>query len=106
MDWVLREPAEIGRYLTALRDQDRAALAASADAVALAALLDAHTVAMAHDGAEPIEESLATWLSLLDHAEWRERVRAVRVELGYLTGPELDLFARVREDAGARVLAG
>jgi hypothetical protein len=102
MHWVLREPAEIGRYLTALRDQDRAALGTSADAAALMALLDAHTVTMAHgDGGEPVEESLATWLSLLDHEAWRERVREVRVDAAYLGDAELELLARVREAAGA-----
>jgi hypothetical protein len=104
MNWVLGEPAEIGRYLTALRDRDRAAMASSADADAgaLPALLDAHTVTMAHpDGREPVEESLATWLSLLDHDSWRERVREIRVELAFLDAAGLELLARVREDASA-----
>jgi hypothetical protein len=50
---------------------------------------------------EPVEESLATWLSLLDDDAWRERVREVRVDAAYLRPAELELLARVREDAGA-----
>jgi hypothetical protein len=106
MNWVLGEPAEIGRYLTALRDRDRAAIDAAGEAAALTALLDAHTVTMAHpDGREPVEESLATWLSLLDHDAWRERVRAIRVDLAFLDAAGLELLARVREDAAATAAA-
>jgi hypothetical protein len=100
MTWVLGEPAEIGRHLTALRDRDRAALASSSEAGALPALLDAHTITMAHpDGREPVEESLATWLSLLDHEAWRERVCEIRVDLAFLDAAGLELLARVREEA-------
>jgi hypothetical protein len=107
MNWVLGEPAEIGRYLTALRDRDRAAIGASAEAGALMALLDAHTVTMAHpDGrGEQADESLATWLSLLDHDAWRERVREIRVDLAFLDAAGLELLARVREDASRATAA-
>jgi hypothetical protein len=101
MNRVLREPAEIGRYLTALRDRDRAAIASSGEAGAVTALLDAHTVTMAHDGVVAVEESLATWLSLLDHEAWRERVREIRVDVAFLDAAGLELLARVREDADA-----
>jgi hypothetical protein len=104
---ALSERAEIGRYLRSLRDYDRAAIGmdgAAADAIAR--LVEAHTVVMAHGVLdEPVEESLATWLSLLDDEAWRERVRAVQVDVAYLRGPELELLARVREDAAALSLA-
>ena len=48
------------------------------DAVAFTRVLETHTVLMDHGAGEPVEESLATWLSLLDHEEWRGRVREVR----------------------------
>jgi hypothetical protein len=81
---ILREPAEIDRYLTTLRDQDRAALDGE-DAASFTRVLEAHTVLMDHDGAgEAVEESLATWLSLLDHEEWRGRVREVRADAALL----------------------
>jgi hypothetical protein len=101
MTWVLREPAEIGRYLTALRDRDRAAITCCGEAGAVMGLLDAHTVTMAHDGVVAVEESLATWLSLLDHEAWRERVREIRVDVAFLDAAGLELLARVREDADA-----
>jgi len=104
---TLDSPAEIGRYLRSLRDHDRAAIGRSdAEAGAVGRLLEAHTVVMAHDARfeEPVEESLATWLSLLDHDAWRERVRAVRVDDAFLGAAELELLARVREDAGTRAL--
>lgn len=41
-------------------------------------MLETHTVVMDHGAGEAVEESLATWLSLLDHDEWRGRVREVR----------------------------
>ena len=67
---------------------------AAADAIA--ALIDAHTVVMAHGHADPaVEESLATWLSLLDDDAWRERVREVRVDQSLLRERELVLLARV-----------
>jgi hypothetical protein len=85
---ALREPSDIGRYLHALRELDRTAIAASGDeAAAVERLIDAHTVVMDHDprgDGEPVEESLATWLSLLDDAAWRERVREVRVDAALL----------------------
>jgi hypothetical protein len=74
---ILREPAEIDRYLRALREQDRAAVA-GADADAFTRVLEAHVVVMDHGGGDEVEESLATWLSALDDALWRERVREVR----------------------------
>ncbi|HEY6757933.1 MAG TPA: hypothetical protein VI318_00515 [Baekduia sp.] len=97
---ALSEPAEIGRYLRTLRDHDRAAIGTGGDdAEAIARLLDAHTVVMAHGAvgpdAEPVEESLATWLSLLDDDAWRERVREVRVDQSLLRERELALLARV-----------
>ncbi|WCB92222.1 hypothetical protein DSM104299_00912 [Baekduia alba] len=104
---ALLEPADIGRYLRSLRDHDRAAIGSDGeDAEAVARLLDAHTVVMAHDarGGEPVEESLATWLSLLDDDAWRERVREVRVDATYLRVRELELLARVREGAAAGAL--
>jgi hypothetical protein len=103
MNTVLTEPAEIVRYLRSLRDHDRAAIGTDGDgAEAIARLLDAHTVVMAHgDPDEPVEESLATWLSLLDDDAWRERVREVRVDATYLRERELDLLAHVRAAAGA-----
>jgi hypothetical protein len=101
------EPAAIARYLRALRDHDRAAIGACGDeADAVARLVDAHTVVMAHGAFdEPVEESLATWLSLLDDDTWRERVRSVRVDATYLGEREQALLARVRRDAGALVAA-
>jgi hypothetical protein len=75
---ILREPGDIDRYLTELREQDRATIGARDDAVAFTRVLEAHTIVMDHGAGEPVEESLATWLSLLDHAEWRGRVREVR----------------------------
>jgi hypothetical protein len=78
---ILREPGEIDRYLTELREQDRATIGAGADAVAFTRVLEAHTVVMDHGAGEAVEESLATWLSLLDHDEWRGRVREVRAEV-------------------------
>jgi hypothetical protein len=78
---ILREPGEIDRYLTELREQDRATLGAGEDAVAFTRVLEAHTVVMDHGAGEAVEESLATWLSLLDHDEWRGRVREVRAEV-------------------------
>lgn len=100
---ALREPAEIGRYLRSLRDHDRATIGTSgAAAEAVAGLIDAHTVVMAHGFADaPVEESLATWLSLLDDDAWRERVREIHVDLSCLRPAELELLARVREDATA-----
>jgi hypothetical protein len=97
---ALSEPVEIGRYLRSLRDHDRAAIgSAGDDAEAIAQLLDAHTVVMSHDvrGGDAVEESLATWLSLLDDDAWRERVREVRVDATYLRERELALLARVYE---------
>lgn len=84
---ALSEPRDIGRYLHALRELDRTAIGATGDdAAATERLIDAHTVVMDHDprGGEPVEESLATWLSLLDDAAWRERVREVRVDAALL----------------------
>jgi hypothetical protein len=79
---ILREPGEIDRYLTELRARDRATLGgAGAEAVAFTRVLEAHTVVMDHGAGEAVEESLATWLSLLDHDEWRGRVREVRAEV-------------------------
>jgi hypothetical protein len=101
---VLREPAEIARYLTSLREHDRASIGI-ADAEAVTRLLEAHTVVMAHDRHEEVEESLATWLSLLDEPSWRERVRAVRVDAAYLLEGERELLARVLERSGVRVAA-
>lgn len=104
---TLESPAETGRYLRSLRDRDRAAIGRSdAEADAVGRLIEAHTVVMAHGPGldEPVEESLATWLSLLDHDAWRERVRAVRVDDAFLGAAELELLARVREDAGTRAL--
>jgi hypothetical protein len=97
------EPAAIARYLRALRDHDRAAIGASGEtADAIERLIDAHTVVMAHgDFDEPVEESLATWLSLLDHDAWRVRVRAIRVDAAFLGEREQALLARVCQDAGA-----
>jgi L-ascorbate metabolism protein UlaG (beta-lactamase superfamily) len=95
---ALSEPVEIGRYLRSLRDHDRAAIGSDGDdAEAIARLLDAHTVVMSHDHRvdEPVEESLATWLSLLDDDAWRARVREVRVDATYLRERELALLARV-----------
>ena len=104
---ALDEPAQIARHLRALRDHDRAAIGtAGAEARVVERLLDAHTVVMAHaEGEAPVEESLATWLSLLDDDAWRERVRAVRVDRRVLGAAELELLARVREDAGALAVA-
>jgi hypothetical protein len=97
---ALSEPAEIGRYLQFLREQDRAAIGTEGDAAqAIAKLLDAHTVVMAHGvraDDEPVEESLATWLSLLDDDAWRVRVREVRVDATHLREPELELLERLR----------
>jgi hypothetical protein len=95
------EPAAIARYLRALRDRDRAAIGASGDeADAVARLVDAHTVVMAHGAFdEPVEESLATWLSLLDDEAWRERVRAIRVDAAFLGEREQALLARIQDDA-------
>lgn len=73
---ILREPAEIDRYLRELREQDRAVTGADADA--FTRILEAHVVVMDHGGGDEVEESLATWLSALDDALWRERVREVR----------------------------
>jgi hypothetical protein len=73
---ILREPAEIDRYLRALREQDRAVT--GADAAAFTRTLEAHVVVMDHGRGDEVEESLATWLSALDDALWRERVREVR----------------------------
>jgi hypothetical protein len=101
---VLREPAEIARYLTSLREHDRAAIGVAGDE-AITRLLEAHTVVMAHDHFEAVEESLATWLSLLDEPSWRERVREVRVDAAYLLEGERELLTRVLEGAGVRVAA-
>jgi hypothetical protein len=74
---ILREPAEIDRYLRELREQDRAVT--GADAAAFTRVLESHVVVMDHEGSgHEVEESLATWLSALDDAHWRERVREVR----------------------------
>jgi hypothetical protein len=78
---ILREPGEIDRYLKELREQDRATLGAGEDAIAFTRVLETHTVVMDHGAGEAVEESLATWLSLLDHDEWRGRVREVRAEV-------------------------
>jgi hypothetical protein len=75
---ILRDPAAIDRYLRDLREQDRATLGAGSEAEAFTRVLETHTVVMDHGGGDPVEESLATWLSLLDHDEWRARVREVR----------------------------
>jgi hypothetical protein len=95
------EPAAIARYLRALREHDRAAIGTSGDeAEAVARLVDAHTVVMAHGAFdEPVEESLATWLSLLDDEAWRERVREIRVDASHLGAREQALLARVGDDA-------
>jgi hypothetical protein len=93
---ALSEPRDIGRYLQALRELDRTAIGVPGeDADAIGRLLDAHTVVMDHDprGGEPVEESLATWLSLLDDAAWRERVRAVHVDTALLRDRERALLA-------------
>jgi hypothetical protein len=74
---ILREPAEIDRYLRELREQDRAAVAGAA-ADAFTRVLEAHVVVMDHGSGDEVEESLATWLSALDDSLWRERVREVR----------------------------
>ncbi len=71
---ILREPAEIDRYLRDLREQDRAA----AGDAAFTRILEAHVVVMDHGTGDEVEESLATWLSALDDTLWRERVREVR----------------------------
>lgn len=81
---ILREPGEIDRYLRTLREQDRATIGASTEAVAFTRVLEAHTLLMDHGAGEPVEESLATWLSLLDDEEWRGRVREVRADAAYL----------------------
>jgi hypothetical protein len=83
---ILREPGEIDRYLRELRERDRAAAADGTgdDAQAFTRLLDAHTVVMDHGDGEAVEESLATWLSLLDEHTWRERVREVRADPAFL----------------------
>lgn len=83
---ILREPAAIDRYLRELRERDRAHAGAAAadDAAAFTRLLEAHTVVMDHGAGEAVEESLATWLSLLDDATWRERVREVRADPAFL----------------------
>lgn len=73
---ILREPAEIDRYLRELREQDRAVTGPDADA--FTRVLEAHVVVMDHGSGDEVEESLATWLSALDDALWRERVREVR----------------------------
>ncbi|HET6507330.1 MAG TPA: hypothetical protein VFG42_11125 [Baekduia sp.] len=73
---ILREPTEIDRYLRELRERDRAAT--GADAAAFTRTLEAHVVVMDHGTGDEVEESLATWLSALDDALWRERVREVR----------------------------
>lgn len=73
---ILREPTEIDRYLRALREQDRAV--SGDDAVAFTRTLEAHVVVMDHGHGDEVEESLATWLSALDDALWRDRVREVR----------------------------
>jgi hypothetical protein len=73
---ILREPAEIDRYLRELREQDRAVT--GADAAAFTRTLEAHVVVMDHGTGDEVEESLATWLSALDDTLWRERVREVR----------------------------
>ena len=95
---ALSEPRDVGRYLHALRELDRSAIGATGEeADAIGRLIDAHTVVMDHDlrGGEPVEESLATWLSLLDDDAWRERVREVRVDQSLLRERELVLLARV-----------
>lgn len=79
---ILREPAEIDRYLRELRERDRAV--AGDDALAFTRVLEAHTVVMDHGAGEAVEESLATWLSALDEATWRERVREVRADPAFL----------------------
>jgi hypothetical protein len=81
---ILREPAEIDRYLRELREQDRATAGAGAEADAFTKRLEAHTVLMDHGEGEAVEESLATWLSLLDDEPWRERVREVRADPAFL----------------------
>lgn len=81
---ILREPAEIDRYLRELRERDRAAIGADEQARQFTRLLEAHTVVMDHGAGEAVEESLATWLSLLDDATWRERVREVRADPAFL----------------------
>jgi hypothetical protein len=103
---MVTDPAEISRYLRSLRDIDRAALAGEGDAGAAMRLLEAHAVVMAHGRDEPVEESLATWISLLDDESWRERVRGVRVDVALLRGPaELELLERVRAAAGGALVA-
>lgn len=96
---ALSEPKDVGRYLHALRELDRTTIGGTGDhAVAVERLIDAHTVVMNHDprgGGEPVEESLATWLSLLDDAAWRERVREVRVDAALLRERERALLAGV-----------
>lgn len=81
---ILREPAEIDRYLRELRERDRATAGVSDDARAFTRLLEAHTVVMDHGAGEAVEESLATWLSLLDEDTWRVRVREVRADPAFL----------------------
>jgi hypothetical protein len=81
---ILRDPGEIDRYLRELRDQDRATLGGGAEAAAFTRVLEAHVVVMDHGSGEVVEESLATWLSLLDDAPWRERVREVRADAAFL----------------------
>src|SRR4051812_13589907 len=102
---TLTDRAEIERYLRSLRDLDRAALAGDGEGGAVERLLDAHTVVMAHDQrGELVEESLATWISLLDDESWRGRVRAVQVDEALLRErPELELLERVR--AGGTLIA-
>jgi hypothetical protein len=102
------EPAAIARYLRALRDHDRAAIGVTGEeADAVGRLVDAHTVVMAHGAFdEPVEESLATWLSLLDDEAWRERVRAIRVDAAHLGEREQALLARIADDARLPVAVG
>lgn len=95
---ALSEPRDVGRYLHGLRELDRAAIGGTGDeADAVARLIDAHTVVMDHDprGGEPVEESMATWLSLLDDPAWRERVREVRVAAVLLRERERALLAEL-----------
>lgn len=80
---ILREPGEIDRYLRELRERDRAT-AGAPEADVFVRHLEAHTVVMDHGAGEAVEESLATWLSLLDDATWRGRVREVRADPAFL----------------------
>jgi hypothetical protein len=81
---ILRDPGEIDRYLRELRDRDRATIGGGADAAAFVRVLEAHTLLMDHGAGELVEESLATWLSLIDDPSWRERVREVRADAAFL----------------------